>query len=174
AVTTCPCATAWATPSWPAADPRLVRVVRSQLTVSGPGGGPTSRCGATGSVVTVCRTCHHSASRTNLSTSTATSATATTPETRARTTRTLPAPPADPGRRRPAPTSAPLPPAYRSGSAPRTPAMPRAARVRERTEGTVEVFTRWRTWDEARADLEADEIGGEIDLDGLGRAAQAA
>ncbi|HEY8482091.1 MAG TPA: HD domain-containing protein [Spirillospora sp.] len=38
----------------------------------------------------------------------------------------------------------------------------------------MEVFTRWRTWDEARADLEADEIGSEIDLDGLGRAAQAA
>ncbi|MFG2089257.1 MULTISPECIES: HD domain-containing protein [unclassified Spirillospora] len=38
----------------------------------------------------------------------------------------------------------------------------------------MEVFTHWRTWDEARAGLAAGKIGGEIDLDGLGRAAEAA
>lgn len=42
----------------------------------------------------------------------------------------------------------------------------------------MEVFTHWRTWDEARADLTgggvAGEIAGEIDVDGLGRAAEAA
>ncbi|MEU8804513.1 HD domain-containing protein [Spirillospora sp. NPDC048819] len=38
----------------------------------------------------------------------------------------------------------------------------------------MELFTHWRTWDEARAGLAAGETGGEIDLDGLGRAAETA
>ncbi|XRQ05709.1 HD domain-containing protein [Actinomadura welshii] len=38
----------------------------------------------------------------------------------------------------------------------------------------MEVFTHWRTWDEARTDLAGSDIGNEIDLEALGRAAEAA
>ena len=37
----------------------------------------------------------------------------------------------------------------------------------------MELFTHWRTWDEARAGLAGSGSGAEIDLDGLGRAAEA-
>ena len=39
---------------------------------------------------------------------------------------------------------------------------------------TVEIFTHWRSWDEARAAIDATETGASVDLDALGRAAEAA